>query len=458
MNNRGILIAGTHSGCGKTTVSMGLMRAFARRGYAVQPWKAGPDYLDPKLHTIAAGRTSRNLDTMLCEPQTVEELYHRQPSDISIVEGVMGLYDGAGAHDERGSAAHLSKILKLPVILVIDARAMARSAAALIKGFCEFDPEVNVAGVIFNRVGSRRHSEILTDAIDHYTDIPVIGSIPKDETLIMGSRHLGLIPAEDTEIWNNKFDEIAEILEEYLDLDMLLRIAEQVRSSELVTQRLPVKGNHHNGKIRIGIAQDSAFNFYYQDNLDLMEASGAQLISFSPISDKRVPDDLSAIYFGGGYPELHARELSENKTMRRSLVDLIESEIPVLAECGGLMYLCNSIETSAERYPMLGVFDYQAIMNRSLRSLGYCEVDTLHPSIFGDIHSKIKGHVFHWAELDRVIPKREALFSVKKGERVLNDGLTYKNTLGSWVHFHFASNIHILRSFIQKAEEYHGRE
>ncbi len=456
MNNPGFLIAGTHSGCGKTTVSMGLMRAFADLGLQVQPWKAGPDYIDPKFHTIAARRSSRNLDTMLCSPDTVKELYARQQADLSIVEGVMGFFDGAGPCDERGSSAHLAKLLGLPVILVLDARAMARSAAAIVKGFATFDPELELAGIILNRVGSPRHARVLGEAIREYTGIPVIGSIPKDARMALESRHLGLVPAEESEHWDHTFDTIAGVLKEHLDLGRLRQIAAAAGQAETGLAAL-----HPAGRItchpRIGIADDAAFNFYYQDNLDLLEDHGAELVRFSPVNDHRLPDSLDALYLGGGYPELHAGQLSANTTMKDSIRQAVEGGMPLLAECGGFMYLCDAIEVDGHSYPMAGIFPYTASLSRSLRALGYCETQTMRGSIFGEGGTSSRGHVFHWAELDREIGQEDALFLIRKGERSFHDGLQYRQAVGSWVHFHFASNIGMLRSFIQKAGEYHER-
>lgn len=453
-----LLIAGTHSGCGKTTISMGLMRAFRNRGLDVQPWKVGPDYIDPKFHGVAAGRTSRNLDTRLCTEAVVQELYSRQSADLSLIEGVMGLFDGAGPLDQRGSSAHLAKLLGVPVILVVDAHAMARSAAALVAGFSRFDPHLPIAGVILNNVGSAHHAAILEDAVSHYTSVPVIGAIRRDDRMTLNSRHLGLeIPDQDLSCWDDRFDQVAGLLEESLDLGLLLRIAHSAPSlSQPKKTLLPLKGRTP-VSLRVGIAQDEAFNFYYQDNLDLFEALGVRLVSFSPIHDEKLPDRLDAIYIGGGYPELHAKSLSENHSMRKSIRQAVWDQIPLLAECGGFMYLCDAIEQEAENHPMVGIFPYTACMRRSLRSLGYCEGTTSEACLFGEPGTVISGHVFHWAELDRQIPKEKALLCLKKGQQTIYDGLQVHQAVGSWVHVHFASNLEMLRSFVRKAGEYHER-
>lgn len=453
MEHKGIVIAGTHSGCGKTTLTMGLIAVLRSHGFKVQPFKSGPDYIDPGFHSIAARRSCRNLDTRMMADETVRELYRRQVggADIAIVEGVMGLFDGAGAEDERGSAAHLSKVLGLPVLLVVDARAMARSAAALAKGFAEFDPEVRVAGFLMNRVGSDRHASLLIPSVETATGLPVLGCVRRSGEWSLPERHLGLVPAWEEEGVGQTIDSIAEQVGREVNLENLLALSEK-------TIPLPVeeegvfppagRGQPTSRGPVIALARDAAFCFYYQDNLDLLEAAGARLIEFSPLSDQALPEETAGIWLGGGYPELHGKTLSENRPILEDIRKAAAGNMPVFGECGGYMYLSDAIiDAQGNSYPMTGILPGTAAMGHRLAALGYCHARTARDTIFGPAGTELRGHVFHWSKMVNLPEGAAPLFP----DMGAGGGSSVKNVVGSWLHVHFASNPQAVEHFVAAA-------
>jgi len=455
-----IIIAGTHSGCGKTTITMGIIRALSEKGFKVIPWKTGPDYIDPGFHSAASGYKCRNLDTMMLEKDTVLELLERQDSsaDISVIEGVMGLYDSASADDERGSAAHLAKMTNTPVILVIDAKAMARSAAAIALGFRNYDKEVPLAGFIFNRTGSERHYEILKESVEKAVNLPVIGHIKKNPELSIAERHLGLIPAWEKEKTEETIIKAADAVKESINLDLFTDIAQGAgrlppfKSKLFGGAKLQVE---EKPKVKIAAALDDAFCFYYDDNFDLLRYYGAEIEYFSPLKDRQLPENTDALYLGGGYPELFAEKLSANKELINQIREKAQNGMPVLGECGGFMYLCSSItDTDDRNYPMCALLPGRTVMGKKLRSLGYCTSVNNTKNILGPEGTEIKGHMFHWAVLENVPEKTEKAFTIIKGNKKEKGGLINKRVLGSWVHFHFASNASAAENFVLSALEY----
>lgn len=435
------VIAGTHSGCGKTSVALGLMAALARRGRKVQPFKCGPDFIDPGHHERACALegevvASHCLDGWMLTPQTLRDIFHRQAAeaDVAVVEGVMGLYDGFSATDEAGSTAHLAKILGLPVILVVDARSMARSAAALVTGFKAFDPGLNLAGVIFNRVGSEGHAELLREAMAVATDIPVFGCLPRDDSLTMPSRHLGLVTADEGGVI---YDRLADWLESAMDPDEFLERLPRVPLEAPFDPLPPV------GRARIGLARDEAFNFYYQENLRLLRQAGARLVPFSPLHDRDLPEGLDALYLGGGYPEVHAFDLGQNSRMRKQVKAFCQSGRPVYAECGGFMYLMNDVVVpEGGRYPMAGFFPVRAEMGERFRALGYRQVELAEDTFFGPRGTLLRGHEFHYSAIQEVVPpEMRQVYAVtsRKGELSDSGGYLMGNALGSYIHLHFGS-------------------
>lgn len=439
---KGFVVAGTHSGCGKTSVALGLMGALARNGLRVQPFKCGPDFIDPGHHALASARSgepvpSHNLDGWMLAPETNRALFirHASDADVAVVEGVMGLFDGFSATNETGSTAQLAKMLDLPVILVVDARSMARSAAALVAGYAGFDRDLTIAGVIFNRVGSENHADLLREAMTLMPGIPVLGCLPRDESVTVPSRHLGLTTAEE-EPDPALYSRLADWVAANINLDALLA-ALPVHEDEPNFEPVPPLGG-----VRIGLARDEAFCFYYEENLRLLRAAGARLVEFSPIRDRSLPE-VDGLYFGGGYPELYAFELGQNNRLRRDIKAFCESGGPAYAECGGFMYLMDDIITNRGRYPMCGVFPCRAEMGDRFRALGYREITTTRDSLLGPAGTVARGHEFHYSTL-RDNEQAHALepiyaMSGRKGPLDAAEGFLSGNVLGSYVHLHFGS-------------------
>ncbi len=476
-------MAGTNSGVGKTTLTIGLILALKKRGLNVQPFKAGPDYIDPSYHTLISDRSCRNLDTWMLSEDAVLELFERQAklSDISIVEGVMGLYDGILGREE-GSSAHLAKILKSPVILVVDARSMSRSAAAVVLGYKEFDRDVDLRGVILNNIGSLSHYRSVKYAIEKNVGLPVLGFLPKDKDLILSERHLGLIPTDEKTPLGSFSRKLSNLVEKNIDVDKIIGISRQApkliplsnlyglsfpRKRESRRLDSPVKpGNDRMPRltdtlqVTIAIARDKAFNFYYQDNLDILKRSGARLVEFSPLKDKSLPPGIDGMYIGGGYPEFFAAQLSANIRMRKAVLEYARQGLPIYAECGGLMYLVkNIIDFQGRAFPMAGVFDCSAVMANKRQALGYIEIEVRKDNILSWHGYKIRAHTFHWSYLDKT-PK-DAAFAykvIKNKDKVYSDGLIYKNVLAGYAHLHFASNIHLARNFIKSCVDYKEKQ
>ena len=437
-----LLIAGTHSGCGKTTVTLAVMAALARRGLAVQPFKCGPDFIDPSLHRMVTGRISRNLDVRMCGAAFVRQTFgrHSPRQGCSVVEGVMGLFDGG-----EGSAATLAKTLDLPVILVIDVRSMAESAAAVVHGFAGLDPALRLAGVICNRVGSDKHREMVAGAIEAHCAVPIIGFLPRRDEVAIPSRHLGLHMGEEHPLQGAGLDQLAQLAEEHLDLDLLLRIAGP-RDVDPVPAEEPGAAAAGLEPVRLGVARDSAFCFYYEDNLDLLRAAGAELVFFSPLEDRELPSGLQGLYLGGGYPELHARQLSANRGMRDQIRDFARSGRPVYAECGGFMYLCRAIaDLEGHEYPMIGLYPFRTRMQARLRSLGYRQPVVQRDCLLGPAGTVLHGHEFHYSTIEAEHPEVRAVYRLEDGRP---EGYVHENTLAGYVHLHWGRTPEVATRFV----------
>lgn len=401
MTTSAIVIAGARSGVGKTTITTGIMGALYRRGHKVQPFKCGPDYIDPSYHKMACGEASRNLDTWLLSHDTVLECFGRASinSDIAVVEGVMGLYDGHANLTEEGSTAEVAKLLNAPVILIVDAAKVARSIAAEVLGYQQFDRDVNIAGVIINGIGSPRHLEFCKPPIEEATGLPVIGYMPRRDDLRAPERHLGLVPVVEGPVADEWLDKLVAQIEETIDLDKLLEMATQANTptvSPTVYPSQPVAK-----KTKIAVAMDKAFNFYYQDSLDLLEAWGAEIVPFSPLNDSRLPEGVSGVYLGGGFPEIFAAELAQNQDMLQSIREAGNSKIPTYAECGGLMYLGTSLtDFEGVRHEMVGLLPVESSMEKSRLTLGYREIKALANGPLLSEGQTIRGHEFHWSISD----------------------------------------------------------
>ena len=455
----GIVVAGTHSGSGKTTIALALMAAFSRQGLRVAPFKVGPDFIDPGHHRIITGRPSTNLDGWMLTRGTNRDLFakHRSGCDVAVVEGVMGLYDGYDGKSEAGSTAQMAKWLNLPVVLVVDARSMARSAAALVMGFERFDPQLRFAGVVFNRVGSPGHLDFLRDALAGAVAMPCLGGLMHDDRLAVPERHLGLTTAEDHPWTPAVVDRMVDWLQAGIDCRRLigpLSIGAR-RAAHCAAAPHPVSGGP-----RIGIARDRAFCFYYPDNLSLLSGLGAELVDFSPITDRRLPENLDGLYLGGGYPELSAGALAGNRGMREAVRLASRSRMPIYAECGGFMFLCRElIDLDGAAHAMAGCFPFVVRMDRHLRSLGYREVTLTEPTILGEAGARIRGHEFHYSALegDPASAGVPTVFSVaaRTGSPQQRTGYCTARTVGSYLHLHFGSNPAAAGGFVDACRRYH---
>ena len=435
-----MLISAAHKSSGKTMVSIGLCAALKARGHVVQPFKKGPDYIDPMWLSLAsgngaAGRPCRNLDLYLMERDDVVATFARHSAEVNLVEGNKGLYDGL-ALDGSNSNAALAKLLDLPVFLVIDARGMTRGIAPLILGYQAFDRDIDIAGVILNNLGGSRHEAKLREVIEHYTDVPVIGAIHHDERLGIVERHLGLMPSNESHVATARIRQIGEAIAEQVDLDRLLALS----------QKAPLDAPHKaevsplpcGDKVRIGIARDRAFGFYYADDLDALEAAGAELVPFDALRDARLPE-VDALYIGGGFPETCAAELEANSMLRAQIRQAIENGMPAYAECGGLMYLSRSIAYQGRTYQMVGAIPGDVRMHDKPIGRGYVHLkeDEAHPWPRPNAPAKqIKAHEFHYSSLENLPDDTRFAYHVERGYGIDGecDGLVLHNLLASYTH------------------------
>ncbi len=448
---RGIVIAGTHSGCGKTTVTLGIMAALKKKGLEVQPFKAGPDFIDAGLHRLAADRPSRNLDLWMCGRDYVSRCFrkHASGADVAVIEGVMGLHDG-----DR-STASLASLLEVHVVLVVDAYGMAESAGAMVKGFVEFGvrseecgvkrEEIRFAGVVFNRVASESHFARLRDSV---RDVPVLGYLPREMDFEIPHRHLGLTTAEENPLAGKDIDRLAETVLAYIDVDRLLQNA---RIEDADTDHVTTDSDHQPAKRRkrfkLAVAYDKAFSFYYEDNLDLLRDAGAEIVRFSPLADPAIPGVADAVYIGGGYPELHAAALSGNSSMRESMRAWVDAGKPLYAECGGLMYLSQGIrDFDNSLFAMAGVFPFETRMMKKPR-LGYREIALNEDCILGSRGEKYRGHEFHYSEIVGEAAGTVYRMSDSRNKLLPPEGFQMKNALASYVHVHFGSNQRVANHF-----------
>jgi cobyrinic acid a,c-diamide synthase len=444
-----LVIAGTHSGVGKTTISIALMAALRRRGLRVQPFKVGPDFIDPTLHTRAAGCISRNLDGWMLGAEANLQSFARFSSDgdFSVVEGVMGLFDGRDALTDAGSTAEMSKLLTLPILLVVDASAMARSAAALIHGYESFDEKLDVAGVIFNRVAGAGHFAYLRESVEATCRARVLGWLASNESVALPERHLGLFMADEV-LKYGRLDALVAWIERGVDIDELIRLARERSERQAVvdSQRVEIEsialqeGPPFDRRPRIGVARDNAFCFYYQDNLDLLVNAGAEIVEFSPIEQERLPESLDGLYLGGGYPELHAAALAANQTMRNDVAGFAQSGKPVYGECGGLMYLTEAIvDQESNSFPMVGVFPTRARMQPRLAALGYAEVEGVNKTGWLRPGEHARGHEFRYSLIDEMPEQIQRRYRVSTMAGDRQDGFSVGSVLASYVHLHFGS-------------------
>ncbi|SHO50118.1 cobyrinate a,c-diamide synthase [Desulfopila aestuarii] len=429
------LIGATRSGSGKTLLTLGLLAALARRGVNVQPFKCGPDFIDPTLHQLAAGRPSINLDLYMMGKECCRTSFHHyaSESEAMVVEGVMGLFDGGEA-----SSASLAALLDLPVLLVIDVRSAAESVAAVIKGFESFDPRVKICGVICNRIGSARHRKLIEDAVREHCESEVLGFFPRDIDFEMPSRHLGLHMGHEFTGSDARLDKLAAAVEEHIDLDRLLQFAARPVSETVLSTEPSVSQK----KRRLAVARDEAFCFYYQENFDLFESCGFELVEFSPLHDTSLPANLDGIYLGGGYPELYGQKLSANVEMRRAIANFATNGGFVYGECGGFMYMTRDLtDGDGEVFPMAAIFPVSVRMKPRLSRLGYRTARIQNDCLLGRAGETVYGHEFHYSDIIARDPGLEYLYSTEDGGK---EGCVSDNALGSYIHLHLARSRHCL--------------
>jgi cobyrinic acid a,c-diamide synthase len=515
-----LIIAGTGSGAGKTTVTLGLMKALAQRGMSVQGFKCGPDYIDPTYHTAVTGRASRNLDAWMTSPAYVKQTFQRASAghDISIIEGVMGLYDGKDPLSNIGSTAEIAMITQTPVILVVDVRSMARSAAAIVLGFQQLEPDLNIAGVIVNRCGSAGHYTIVKKAIEQMCGIPVVGWLKRDEDMSIPERHLGLVPAIERGELEPLFQRAADVLLEGMDLNLLLELAASapplqylkesddvaassiaiqtvnphniiqdaisdqtrdtnkdslaanaadishithttsVNDAERVSQlkTLHIHSKPHTYQPVIAVARDAAFNFYYPDNLELLEAAGARLKYFSPLAGEGIPAEADSIYLGGGFPEEFAAVIAGNERFLEGLREAARSQMPLFAECGGYMVLAETLtDREGRTYTMAGIIPAQVQMQKKRAALGYREASAVQDSFLLKQGEVLRGHEFHYSTMtyrdEQLIPYAYETKGLRGSKQ---EGYALGNIVAGYTHVHLGSDPQAAQRWVEHCRLY----
>ena len=444
-----IILAGTGSAVGKTTISTGIMKALSEK-FNVQPFKVGPDYIDPSYHTLATGNTSRNLDSFFMTSGQVRDSYLKgmNSKDIAVIEGVRGLYEGIDSINDIGSTASIAKSLKAPVILIVNSRSLVKSAAALVLGFKALDPEINIAGVILNKVKNKAHYQKTKRSIEEITKTEVIGGIIRDDSISIEQRHLGLVPARERENSLKFIDLWSEVIKNSIDLDRLVEIAKT--APKITSEIIPIWNKGNKQPVKIAVAYDEVFNFYYKENIESLEANNAKIQYFSPLNDEDLPD-ADGLYIGGGYPELFSRELSKNKGMLKQIKDFHLENRPIFAECGGLMYLMNSIHDDGQ----VGIYPYKSILTDRVQALKYTIAEVTEDNIISKKGERFHGHEFHYSKVIVDELKNPLAFKITRGKGSYNlqDGFMEKNTLASYVHTHVAAMPNFATNFTTSAKE-----
>ncbi|MGB8887980.1 MAG: cobyrinate a,c-diamide synthase [Candidatus Korobacteraceae bacterium] len=453
---KGFVVAGTASGVGKTTITAGLLAALRARGLTVQPFKCGPDYIDPAHHTVLAARASYNLDTWMLPTATNLSIFGQamRDADVALVEGVMGLFDGVNGRSDEGSTAEIAKLLGLPVVLVVDASNAARSVAAVVKGFAEFDPQIRLLGVILNGAVAPGHVNLLREAIAPI-GVPVLGCFPKLPELGLQERHLGLVTAGE-KTWNaEQVQLLIGAVESNIELDRLLAGCEISARGEQPKEAFRHRSGERNGGVHIGIARDRAFSFYYQSSLDALRAAGADLVEVSPLSDASLPADLDGLYLGGGYPEVFAEELAQNHSFLDSVRKFAATGHPIYGECGGLMYLADDLQTlDGRHHAMASVLPLSIEMLDRLDGFGYTEVQVQDDCLLGARGARMRGHSFHYSRVTQTgdvrlqYHTRRALSGTEEYE-----GYSAGSVLASYVHLSFAGSPEATAQFTRRCRQ-----
>ena len=448
-----IVVAGTASGVGKTTVTAGLIAALRRRGLVVQPFKCGPDYIDPGYHTLAAGRPCRNLDSWMLDDEQVRDAFVRAcgGADIAVIEGVMGLFDGADFDGERASAAQIAKLIGAPVLLVMDISGAARSAAATALGFARFDPDVPVSAVVLNRAGSEAHASGCARAIERATGLHVVGFLPRDELLRVPERHLGLLPSGERSGMDALLDAMADSVERHCDIDAVLHLAATAGPAPAGARSPRIAYELADRAPILAVARDEAFSFYYPDNLELIEAAGAKIVFFSPVHGERLPAGTAGVYLGGGFPELYAAPLSANTALWDELRALHATGAPILAECGGFMVLTQAlIAADGERHQMAGLVPGTTRMTTRLAGLGYRHAVALRDNLLAEAGETLRGHEFHYSVWDCGDHAHHAwrVRGTRPGAVDSDFGYARDGLLASYLHIHLGQSPALPRRFV----------
>lgn len=447
-----IVLAGTGSAVGKTTISTGIMKVLSKE-YKIQPFKIGPDYIDPSYHTLATGNTSRNLDSFFMNEDQIKTSFKRglekSNSDIGIIEGVRGLYEGISPIEDVGNSASIAKALNSPIILIMDARSLVKSAAAIVIGFKHLDPELKIEGVILNKVKGKRHYLKAKEAVEKLSDTKVIGGIPRDESLTVDERHLGLVPALEKEKIATNIEKWGSVVEEYIDLDALLEIMKS--SSKIKGKNTELWKIANKNLLKIGVAIDEIFSFYYKENLESLEDNKAKIIPFSPYKDEKIPD-VDALYIGGGYPETFKKELSANESMLKSIKKFSDDNNPIYGECGGLIYLSKAIDGCK----MVNNLPYDSYMSEKVQGLSYVIAKSLEDNLISQKGEIFRGHEFHYTKIDTTKGKQpDFTFDILRGRGIANnkDGIILNNTLANFIHIHACSCPNFAYNFTKNVTE-----
>lgn len=451
-----IIVAGVASGVGKTTIATGLMAALAARGLRVQGYKVGPDYIDPTYHRAATARPSYNLDSWLSSPILVRQRFEAgmRDADIALIEGVMGLFDGRKQTRDTASTAEIARLLNAPVVLVIDVSHMGQSVAAVVHGFQSLDPHVHLAGVILNKVASSDHEATLRYALAEWTDVPVLGAIRRDTSLVIPGRHLGLIPAAEAAI---EVENSGHIIEEVVDVDQILRVAQAAGSLPPTvkeecggeTATLAARSELSSAHIRIGLALDVAFSFYYPEMLEMLAEIGVEIVPFSPLQDKKLPEGVDLLYFGGGFPEVFAEQLADNAGMLVDVRAAVRRGIPVYAECGGYMYLGKiCIDANGRSHELVGVLPYTFRMGTQRAQVGYREITTRRDTLIAPAGTHLRGHEFHWSRIIEPLVEEHVAYRIE-GRETIGEGYVSETILASYIHIPLAANPQVLERLLR---------
>ena len=442
-----IVLAGASSGVGKTSITCSIIYALQKQGYSVQPFKVGPDYIDPSYLSSISKTDAFNLDVWLMgKNQLLSSFISNSKSNISVIEGVMGFYDGFRGDSNYASTHHVASITKSPVILILDASKTARSIAATALGFQKFHKNSRITGIILNKIGSKKHENLCRQALQK-TKLPIVGVIPKDSVLSLESRHLGLFSTLDKKLLYAKIQKISKTISKNLDINQIIKILQNTSDLQKIS-----KPSHKKSKTTIAVALDTSFNFYYQDNLESLKREGASLKFFSPVNDKKIPK-CDGLYIGGGFPEILGSKLAKNQTMKKLIKNLAEDNLPIYAECGGLMYLTKSISSDNKKYKMVGIFDAETSMTKRMK-LNYTKGKINHSIISERPHS-IQGHEFHYSKLDSVSSDSKFAYDLEIGDGIKNhrDGLIQYNSLASYGHLYFDSS-NYAENFVKNCIKY----